>query len=375
MAEAPNNPPDYRPYATSLLSLDRVHKNFGEVVAVRDISFDIDEGTFVAIMGPSGCGKTTTLRMLAGLETPTGGEIYLRGEPISGRKPWQRDMPLVWQNLALFPFLDVASNVAFGLKMAGVDRQQRDDRVRQWLDRLGIGHLAKRDISVLSGGQLQRVALARALVTEPEILLLDEPLSALDAHLVVRMQHELTRLQRELGITFVYVTHNQSEAFAMADRVVIINEGSVQQIGTPRQVYSRPCNRFVAEFVGTNNLLAGTVEEVAGGCLRVRAGSGTFEVNAPEDEMVAEGDPVHVVVSADRVVVSREHDDAQANSVRGRLVSEQFIGTVVTVYIDAGELGDLRVQLQQREWDQLGTKAGEVLVASWRPEDCFIVGA
>ncbi len=354
-----------------LIALAGVEKRFGEVVAVREVSLDIEAGAFVAIMGPSGCGKTTTLRMLAGLERPTRGRIYYRGRDVTEEKPWHRGMPMVWQSLALFPFLDVAGNVAFGLKMAGVPRRERRARALEWLQRLGIGELGDRDISVLSGGQLQRVALARALVTEPDVLLLDEPLSALDAHLVVRMQEELTRLQRDLGITFVYVTHNQSEAFAMADRVVIMNDGAIQQIGDPREVYRRPGNRFVAEFVGTNNILPGRVEHADGPRLRVRTAAGAFESEAAGNRAFSGGDSIHLVVGADRVELA---GDAQANRIEGRLVSEQFVGTVVTVYLDAGELGDFRVQLQQREWDRLRVRTGEVLSASWRPEDCFAVG-
>ncbi|NIR31505.1 MAG: ABC transporter ATP-binding protein [Gammaproteobacteria bacterium] len=359
---------------TPLIALAGVEKRFGEVVAVREVSLDIEAGTFVAIMGPSGCGKTTTLRMLAGLERPTRGRIYYRGRDITGERPWRRGMPMVWQNLALFPFLDVAGNVAFGLRMAGVGRRERRARALEWLERLGIADLATRDISVLSGGQLQRVALARALVTEPDVLLLDEPLSALDAHLVVRMQEELTRLQRDLGITFIYVTHNQSEAFAMADRVVIMNEGAIQQIGEPRAVYRRPGNRFVAEFVGTNNILPGTVVSVEGTRLRARTEAGTFESDAAGNRRFSKGESIYLVVSADRVELAGEADAAQANRIQGRLVSEQFVGTVVTVYVDAGELGDFRVQLQQRAWDRLRARTGETLLASWRSEDCFAVG-
>jgi len=357
-----------------LIRLERLEKCFGEVVAVREVSLDIEAGAFVAIMGPSGCGKTTTLRMLAGLERPTRGRVYYRERDVTDEKPWHRGMPLVWQSLALFPFLDVAGNVAFGLRMAGVGRRERRARALEWLERLGIGALADRDISVLSGGQLQRVALARALVTEPDVLLLDEPLSALDAHLVVRMQEELTRLQRDLGITFVYVTHNQSEAFAMADRVVIMNDGAIQQTGAPREVYRRPGNRFVAEFVGTNNILSGTVARADGARLQVQTAAGTFESEAAGNRAFAEGASVHLVVSADRVELAGEAQAVPANRLRGRLVSEQFVGAVVTVYLDAGEAGELRVQLQQREWDRLHAGTGDTLWAGWRAEDCFVVG-
>ena len=213
----------------TLVTFKNVCKNFEKFPAVKDINFDIGKGEFLAIMGPSGCGKTTTLRMLAGLEIPSSGEIRFNNRLMNNVKPHERDTPLVWQSLALFPFLNVQENVEFGLKMRGLSPKIRNKKSLEWLEKLEVKELAKRDISTLSGGQKQRVALARSLVMEPEILLLDEPLSALDAQLVIRMQAVLTQLQKELDITFVYVTHSQSEAFAMADRVIIMNVGEVSQ--------------------------------------------------------------------------------------------------------------------------------------------------
>jgi spermidine/putrescine transport system ATP-binding protein len=248
-----------------LVVFDKVVKRFGDFVAVKQMDLEIGQGEFVAIMGPSGCGKTTTLRMLAGLEAPSEGEIRLDGQVMNDVKPHERDTPMVWQSLALFPFLNARENVEFGLKMRGMDPIKRRDKALTWLDRLGMSEFAERDISTLSGGQKQRVALARSLVTEPQILLLDEPLSALDAHLVIRMQSVLTNLQRELGITFVYVTHSQSEAFAMADRVVIMSNGEVAQVGQPKDIYRAPANRFVAEFVGRNNIISGKVKSASKG--------------------------------------------------------------------------------------------------------------
>ena len=231
-----------------LVVFDKVEKRFADFTAVKPTSFEIAEGEFLAIMGPSGSGKTTTLRMLAGLEAPTGGEIRLDGRVMNNVKPHERDTPMVWQSLALFPFMNARENVEFGLKMRGVDAATRRRKALEWLERLGIGQFAERNVAKLSGGQRQRVALARSLVTEPKILLLDEPLSALDAHLVIRMQSVLTKLQKELGITFVYVTHSQSEAFAMADRVIIMAQGEIAQIGKAKDIYRAPANKFVAEF-------------------------------------------------------------------------------------------------------------------------------
>ena len=263
-----------------IIQFSNVKKRFGDFTAVRELNLDIFPGEFIAIMGPSGCGKTTTLRMLAGLETPTEGEVILDGQVMNDVGPNDRDTPLVWQSLALFPFLNVRENVEFGLKMRGVSPDECSKRSKVWLDRMEIGEFSERNVESLSGGQRQRVALARALVTEPKVLLLDEPLSALDAHLVIRMQQVLTRLQRELGITFVYVTHSQSEAFAMADRVVIMGNGEIAQAGAPRDIYREPANRFVAEFVGRNNIVSGTIHSVSAGKVEIDTPAGIFSVAA-----------------------------------------------------------------------------------------------
>lgn len=356
--------------AEELLTLSSLTKSYGVAVAVRGIDLAIDKGEFVAIMGPSGCGKTTTLRMIAGLETPTSGEIRLRGRLMNEVRPWERDTPLVWQSLALFPFLSVLKNVEFGLKMRGVDAAERRKRSFQWLERLGIGEFAERDVATLSGGQKQRVALARALVTEPEILLLDEPMSALDAHLVVRMQAELTRLHRELGITFFYVTHSQSEAFAMASRVVIMNNGRIEQAGPAKEVYRNPVNRFVAGFVGTNNILTGRVEALDGTRALVATPAGRFAATVPAGRGIKLGDEVDYVVSADSIALG---GNRQENAVSGNLVSEQFIGSVVTLFVEGGPGIELRVQKPQREVAGLDLEPGQSLTLGWDAISAYIL--
>jgi spermidine/putrescine transport system ATP-binding protein len=355
-----------------LLVLDHVAKRFGDVTAVHDVDIEIAAAEFVAIMGPSGCGKTTTLRMIAGLETPSAGEIRLGGRRMNEVKPWDRDTPLVWQSLALFPFMSVLRNVEFGLKMRGIDGADRRRRALDWLERLGISDYRDRRVDRLSGGERQRVALARALVTEPQILLLDEPLSALDAHLVVRMQSELSQLQAQLGITFCYVTHNQSEAFAMADRVVIMNEGKVQQVGSPREVYRAPANRFVAEFVGANNILTGTVREVADGRAVVDTSVGAIAASLHGGALPVKGDAVDLVVSADRVSLSSTGGGAE-NEVRGTVISEQFVGAVVTLYLDIGDGAEFRAQLQQHQVDSLDLSREMPLVAQWNADHTFVL--
>ncbi|AWC21289.1 Trehalose import ATP-binding protein SugC [Aminobacter sp. MSH1] len=273
----------------ALVVFDGVVKRFGSFVAVEKMNFEIRKGEFLAIMGSSGCGKTTTLRMLAGLDAPSEGEIRLAGKRLNDLPTWRRDTPMVWQSLALFPFLTVRENIEFSLRMRGVEKTERRQRVDKWLERMQITEFADRNVAHLSGGQRQRVALARSLVTEPEILLLDEPLSALDAHLKVRMQTVLSNLQRELGITFVYVTHSQSEAFSMADRVVIMSRGRIEQIGNPQEIYRAPRTKFVAEFLGSSNIFAGNVSYANGQSVKIATPAGEFIVPPNAAKPLAKG--------------------------------------------------------------------------------------
>ena len=356
----------------ALVVFDKVTKRFGESIAVRGFDLDVIQGEFLAIMGPSGCGKTTTLRMLAGLERPSEGEIRLNGRRMNEVKASERDTPMVWQNLALFPFLNVVKNVEFGLKMRGLDAASRRTKAMEWLDRLGIGEFAERDVAQLSGGQRQRVALARALVTEPEILLLDEPLSALDANLVVRMQGVLSRLQKDLGITFVYVTHSQSEAFAMADRVVVMNDGRIAQTGSPREVYRNPANRFVAEFVGTNNILAGQVSGLTEEWIGVETDLGRFRAARSDRMSLEDGQPATCVISADLVQLSGI-EAALENRIACSLISEEFVGSMVTLFLETAEGVEFKVQTSQRILERLDLSGATPLFASWSPEHVHIL--
>lgn len=356
-----------------LVVFDRVEKRFADFVAVKPTSYEIVEGEFLAIMGPSGCGKTTMLRMLAGLEAPTSGEIRFDGRVMNDVKPHERDTPMVWQSLALFPFLNARENVEFGLKMRGVDATMRRKKALEWLERLGIGQFAERNVAKLSGGQRQRVALARALVTEPKILLLDEPLSALDAHLVIRMQSVLTKLQKELGITFVYVTHSQSEAFAMADRVIIMAQGEIAQIGKAKDIYRAPANKFVAEFVGRNNIFEGTVKARKGDNVVVETKLGDFTVPASAAPNAKVGNPLSFVVAADLVQVSTKKP-AGENVVECQLISEQFMGTTVTLFLEAADGSEIKVQIGQRELETLDLAHGGRVYASWPAPRAHVLG-
>ncbi|KNG93098.1 ABC transporter ATP-binding protein [Pseudaestuariivita atlantica] len=343
-----------------LVTFERVEKRFDDFVAVKGATLDIGAGEFVAIMGPSGCGKTTTLRMLAGLDAPTSGTIRIAGQVMNDVPAHERDTPMVWQSLALFPFLNARENVEFGLKMRGVGVSERRQRAMTWLDRMEIAEFAERNVETLSGGQRQRVALARALVTEPKLLLLDEPLSALDAHLVIRMQSVLSRLQRELGITFVYVTHSQSEAFAMADRVVIMSQGEIAQVGTPREVYRAPRSRFVAEFVGRNNILPGEVVASHQGMVSVQTPLGTFNVQGD----AAPGTSASIVVAADMMQVG-----GGENRLTATVISEEFVGSMVTAFLEASDGTELKVQVQERALADLGLETGREVSLGWNTAD------
>ena len=355
-----------------LVTFRNVEKRFDDFVAVRDMTLDIHEGEFLAIMGSSGCGKTTTLRMLAGLDTPTAGEIRIAGRLMNDVKPHERDTPLVWQSLALFPFLTARENVEFGLKMRGVDADERKTRALDWLDRMQIAEFADRNVATLSGGQRQRVALARSLVMEPQMLLLDEPLSARDANLVIRMQGVLTRLQKELGITFVYVTHSQSEAFAMADRVVIMSQGDIAQIGSPKDIYRAPANRFVAEFVGRNNILSGKVTAHDANGTHIATSQGAFVAHAPDTALQA-GTEVSFTVSADLVTLSSDEPDA-VNKAQATLISEEFIGSVVTLFFEGADGQEYKVQMQERALTGLDLAHGGTFWLSWDPKNANILG-
>ena len=359
--------------ADALVEFDSVVKRFGDFIAVERMNFTIDEGEFIAIMGPSGCGKTTTLRMLAGLEVPSEGEIRMQGRVMNMVPPHERDTPMVWQSLALFPFLNARENVEFGLQMRGVDAITRKNKATEWLDRLEIGEFAERDINSLSGGQKQRVALARSLVTEPKILLLDEPLSALDANLVIRMQSMLTRLQRELGITFVYVTHSQSEAFAMADRVVIMSRGHIAQIGMPKDIYRAPQNRFVAEFVGRNNIISGRVNAIAGKLVTIDSDLGQFKVQLGAGQKPAVGDAASFVIAADLVHLTAGKPKA-VNRIECSLISEEFIGSVVTFFLETPNGSEFKVQVQERELSDMDLKHMGKVFVSWAPERAHFIG-
>jgi spermidine/putrescine transport system ATP-binding protein len=352
----------------ALVVFDGVAKRFGNFVAVEPMYLDIQKGEFLAIMGSSGCGKTTTLRMLAGLEAPSGGEIRLGGKRINELPTWRRDTPMVWQSLALFPFLTVRENVEFGLRMRRLDKVERRNRVDKWLERLQIPEFADRNVAHLSGGQRQRVALARCLVTEPEILLLDEPLSALDAHLKVRMQTVLSNLQRELGITFVYVTHSQSEAFSMADRVVIMSRGKIEQIGNPQEIYREPRTKFVAEFLGSSNIFSGRVAALGADVVKITTPAGEFGVVPNPSKSLIENDTATFVVSGDQIQLTNDQPPAGMNRMQATVAGEEFVGATALVHLEGPDGIEIKAQKSHDELAELDFSSGRKVWVSWHSD-------
>jgi spermidine/putrescine transport system ATP-binding protein len=338
-------------------------KRFDDVVAVDDISLDVDRGHFLALLGPSGCGKTTTLRMIGGFEEPTKGRIELGGVDVAPLPPYKRDVNTVFQSYALFPHLSIFENVAFGLRRRGVKKDEVRRRVGDALELVGLAGLERRKPRQLSGGQQQRIALARALVNRPRVLLLDEPLGALDLKLRKEMQLELKRIQAEVGITFVHVTHDQEEAMTMADRIVIMNGGHIEQEGTPSELYEKPQTPFVAGFLGVSNLLEGEVERDG----RVKLADGTV-VHVPREVL---GDRTGAVQIGVRPEKLRVNGGTEANSLAGVVTESAYIG-VSTQYILDTPAGPVTVYVQNdRPGGQVST--GERLTLSWSPESTFVV--
>jgi spermidine/putrescine transport system ATP-binding protein len=350
--------------------LSNVTKNFGEFVAVDDLTLDIHEGEFFSLLGPSGCGKTTTLRMIAGFEEPSRGEISVAGEPVHGVPPYKRPVNTVFQSYAIFPHLNVFDNVAFGLRRSGVKGEELRQRVTEACAMVQLAGFEKRKPTALSGGQQQRVALARALVNRPKVLLLDEPLGALDLKLRKEMQLELKSLQDEVGITFVYVTHDQEEALTMSDRIAVMNEGKVQQVADPTTLYESPRNRFVANFIGQINVFSGIVESVSGErvTLRTRAGA-SIEAVAPEGEVIEAGAEAHATVRPEKVRLGGDGD----NVLPVRIRQIVYLG-VSTQYIAQLPEGGTLVLYQQNVHDGAGPSEGDEVTVAWDARNCRVLG-
>ena len=315
----------------AFLEIDHLRKSFGPLAVVEDFALGVEKGEFVSFLGPSGCGKTTTLRMVAGFEQPSAGQIRIDGKDVTYARPNQRNVGMVFQAYALFPNMTVAENVGFGLKVAGKPRAEIAARVEEMLALIKLPQLGARYPYQLSGGQQQRVALARALAIKPQVLLLDEPLSALDAKIRVSLREEIRGVQRALGITTIYVTHDQEEALSMSDRIVVMNEGRMEQVGTPFEIYNYPRTRFVASFVGTLNVLKGTVADPAAGRLSV---DGQDIVAAKGLAGAGKGEARAVALRPEAVtLVQGAANPAGANLMRGTIEEVSFLGSVVRIRV------------------------------------------
>lgn len=358
---------------TAIIEMKNFTKKYGKVIAVDDLSFEVREGEFFSIVGPSGCGKTTTLRTIAGFQDPSEGSFHLKGTDVTESAPSARDTAMVFQGFALFPHKTVGENVGFGLKMENVPSDEREKRISEMLELVDLAGYEDRSPEALSGGQKQRVALARALIIEPSVLLLDEPLASLDKKLRNKMRVELKQIQNKLGITTIYVTHDQEEALSMSDRVLVMNEGKAEQIAPPSEIYNSPQNRFVADFIGDSNFLSGSVTSVGNGTVDVELDSGDV-VSVDEDrvvpDMVTPGDSVKVTLRPEEIDIASSKD--AVNSITGTISTTIFLGKSTQHHIDAGENGEIVAEMTGIE-GQRSLSKGDTVELTWSPDNALIV--
>jgi len=350
--------------------LDSVSKEFDNITAIDDVSLKVKKGTFLTLLGPSGCGKTTTLRVIGGLEFPTDGRVFLRGRDVTDVPPYKRDTNLVFQDFALFPHMNIFSNIAFGLKMRGTNKQQIKKRVLEMLHMVGLPDISYRKPNQLSGGQRQRVALCRSLILEPAVLLLDEPLGALDAMIRKQMQTELKNLQMKLGRTFISVTHDQEEAMSMSDEIAIMHQGRIEQVGSPQSIYEKPATKFVATFLGECNLI--DVAVVSGDQKRVVVQSpqlpGSF-CFAPPKDWQNKSDHTHMsmMIRPENIAVAREKQ-AYANQIDGVIKEAIFKGSI-TEYVVQANTTEIKLQIQGKSQ----FRRGENVTVGWQATDCYLI--
>ena len=359
------------------VQFENVSRSYGDVLAVDRVSLSVRKGEFFSLLGPSGCGKTTLLRMLAGFERPDTGRVLLGGEDITGVPPHRRKVNTIFQSYALFPHLDVRQNIAFGLKIAGRPKKEIDAEVDRMLALIQMEDQAHKRPDQISGGQKQRVAIARALVNKPDVLLLDEPLAALDLKLRQRMLIELDLIHDEVGITFIYVTHDQGEAMSLSDRIAVMNRGRIEQLGTPAEVYEAPRSSFVAAFIGDTNFFEGKVAQVLDGGLYCRlAIEGLEEVRVYNDKNVREGDPIFLSVRPEKLRIGRERPAAAAdtNVVPARVEDVIYLGSQTKYWVRAG---DYRLAVYQQHnrflLDEKPITWSEDVFVSWHADDGYML--
>jgi spermidine/putrescine transport system ATP-binding protein len=367
MSERPDDPA-----AMDAIVLERVTKRFGDVTAVNDVSFTIRAGEFFSMLGPSGCGKTTTLRMIAGFETPDEGRILLQGSDVTVTAPQKRNVNMVFQSYGLFPHMTVAENIAFGPRIKRLGRSETDARVNEILRTVRLEGMADRRPSQLSGGQQQRVALGRALVNRPAALLLDEPLGALDLQLRREMQLELKDLQTRTGTTFVYVTHDQEEAMTMSDRIAVMSAGVVEQLASPRDLYQRPASAFVAGFIGTSNLITVRPTRRDAGLIVMDLGGGERILAPDPGTGVAEA---LITVRPEWIKLGGAGDDARTSLVSGTVADVVYLGSVTQLLIDLPTGDRLSVHRLNDEIDAVEHRPGERVRLRWAAEHSFVIGA
>lgn len=387
-----------------VLELNNITKSFGDTEVLRDISLAIHEGEFVTLLGPSGCGKTTILRIIAGLEYPDSGKVLLEGKEMENVGPEKRNVNMVFQNYALFPHMNVAQNIGYGLKIRGVGKAEIKKRVEEILSLVQLSGYESRRPSAMSGGQRQRVAIARALVNNPRVLLLDEPLGALDLQLRRQMQLELKHLQKELGITFVYITHDQEEAINMSDRIVVLHEGKIEQVGTPAEIYDRPRTSYVARFVGSANILSGTAEQIWGNQVVLKTAFGSMnctaertadgaERTADGSERIADGlertadgperttavlkgAPLTLAIRSERIEIHRKPESG--TYIEGIIAEKNFAGGMLRIAVrlcnETGTmLGDGPEVIISRHGIDIDYAIGEHVYLEWPAEAAVLV--
>ena len=355
-----------------MVELRSVTKRFGTFIAVQDVSLSVRGGEFLTLLGPSGCGKTTLLRMISGFETPSEGVVLLDGKDVTNAPPYRRDVNQVFQSYALFPHLTVAENIAFGLKMRSTPKSEVTTRVNRVIDLVSLGGFESRKPNQLSGGQRQRVALARAIVCEPKVLLLDEPLSALDAKLRHQMQLELKRLQQRLGITFIFVTHDQEEALTMSDRIAVVNKGRIEQLGSVHEIYHQPRTTFVANFIGEANILPAVVISRSGDLVKIRL-NGQLDLSIRGGDMSTDADTLLISIRPEKIHITKAGPTDHTNAFEATIEHEVFRGATDELLLRHESGLELTAVAANESANQECFAKGEKVYCSLHPDDITIV--